>query len=416
MLRYYYKYNQIPVIRSGISPVKDQSIFPYRFVGWNLSTVHTLSISRWISSNIPAVLLPLAFISTFTLTTVLSCSSPEKVDGTRLITDSAGRQLSIPDTVRSVIALKSGTLRLLSYMKVTGLVSHIEGSEQRRNVLYLFANPHLRDLPVIGAGNNYDTELLATAEPDIILATFMPPSEADRLQRLTNKPVLLLDYGDLEVRREKLYATLSLLGKVFYREDRADSLINYIESTIKECSRRAALATEKPGSVYVGGVAYNGAHGLNSTEPDYPPFTWLSLKNVTAGLELRDNNDAPGHEVLFIDPEQLIEWDPDVFFLDATGRQLWETELAEQSVYSLLKVVRTGKLFTVLPYNWNSTNYENLLCNTWYIGCLLMPSVFNDIDYEEKSREVYRMFYGIDIFDKADKYYRPFRQYEVEEN
>jgi len=353
----------------------------------------------------------LAIIMIMAVVVTSSCGSSRQPHEGRLITDSAGRQVTVPDTVKSVIALKSGTLRLLSYMKVTHLVSHIEGSEQRRNVLYLFANPHLRELPPIGAGNNYDTELLAAAAPDLILATFMSPREADRLEQLTRRPVVLLEYGDLGARRTKLYGTLTLLGRIFHREERADTLISYIETTIEECSRRAAAATEEPCSAYIGGVAYNGAHGITSTEPDYPPFAMLSVYNVAAGLGLRVNGDAPGHEVVFIDPEQLIQWNPDILFLDAAGSRIWQEELAAPSVFSPLKALREGKAYTVLPYNWNTTNYENLLCNAWYIGSLLMPSAFGDVDAGQRGREVMQLLYGADIYDKAVDYYQPFRQY-----
>lgn len=342
---------------------------------------------------------------------VSSCGSSQRPHEGRLITDSAGRLVTIPDTVKSVIALKSGTMRLLSYMKVTRLVSHIEGSEQRRNVLYLFANPHLRELPPIGAGNNYDTELLAVAAPDLILATFMSSQEADRLQKLTRRPVVLLEYGNLGEKRNRLYETLTLLGKIFHSEERADTIIRYFETTIDECSRRAAGAREEPCSAYIGGVAYNGAHGISSTKPDYPPFTMLSVNNVAAGLGLRSSNDAPSHEVVFIDPEQLIKWNPDVLFLDAAGSRIWKEELTATSVFSSLKAMQEGRVYTVLPYNWNTTNYENLLCNAWYIGSLLMPSAFGDVDTEQKGREIMRLFYGVDIYDKAVDYYQPFIKY-----
>lgn len=355
------------------------------------------------------------FIVISLVSALCSCGSRGQVKEGRIFTDSAGRQVTIPDTVRSVIALKSGTMRLLSYMKVTSLVSHIEGSEQRRNVLYLFANPHLRELPVIGGGNNYDTELLTIAAPDLILATFMSPAEADRLQRLTRRPVMLLEYGDLGVRKEKFYGTLALLGEVFHMRERADTLIGFFETTMEVCSRRAEQNPGVSRSAYVGGVAYNGAHGINSTEPDYPPFDVLKIRNVAAGLGLRGSSDAPGHEVVFIDPEQLIEWDPDILFLDAAGRQIWEKELAAGSLFSRLSAVRSGEAYTVLPYNWNSTNYENLLCNMWYIGSVLMPEAFGDIIAEDKCREIFRLLYGIDIYDQARDYYRPFTRYEPAE-
>ncbi len=356
-------------------------------------------------SKLP-IFLSLAFVMF-----LVSCSPGSRAgrDG-RLITDYSGRNVMIPDTVRSVIALKAGTMRLLSYMGVTGRVSHIEGSEQRRNVPYLFANPHLRGLPVIGAGNNYDTELLAAAESDLIIATFMSTQEADRLQRLTGKPIILLDYGDMGERRDALYGTLTLLGAIFGLPGRADSIVSYIESTIAGCASRASQATEPRRTAYVGGVAYNGAHGITSTEPDYPPFDILSLKNVAGEPQLRNDKEEPGHLVLFIDQEQLIEWDPDVIFLDATGRQIWQEEITPGVMSNSLSAFRAGEIYTVLPYNWNTTNYENILCNMWYIGSVLLPSAFGDVDVTEKCREIYRFFYGTDIYDKVYDYYRPFER------
>ena len=342
---------------------------------------------------------------------IVSCSPGNRAgrEG-RSVTDYTGRTVVLPDTVHSVIALKSGTMRLLSYMGVTGMVSHIEGSEQRRNVPYLFANPHLRSLPVIGAGNNYDTELLAAAESDLIIATFMSPQEADRLQRLTRKPVILLDYGDLGEQRDAFYATVTLLGDIFRMPERADSIISYFESTINECASRASRATEPRQKAYVGGVAYNGAHGLTSTEPDYPPFNILSLKNVAEEPQQGNDRSEPGHVVIFIDQEQLIEWDPDVIFLDAAGRQIWQEEITPGIMSNSLSAFRNGEAFTVLPYNWNTTNYENILCNVWYIGSVLLPSAFGDVDVAEKCREIYSFFYGIDIYDKVYDYYRPFER------
>ena len=159
----------------------------------------------------------------------------------------------------------------------------------------------------------------------------------------------------------------------------------------------------------MGGVAYNGAHGLTSTEPDYPPFNILSLKNVAEEPQQGNDRSEPGHVVIFIDQEQLIEWDPDVIFLDAAGRQIWQEEITPGIMSNSLSAFRNGEAFTVLPYNWNTTNYENLLCNNWYIGSILMPSAFGHIDYREKCREIFLFFHGRDIWDEVDRYYLPFR-------
>ncbi|MDZ7636495.1 MAG: hypothetical protein U5L72_19550 [Bacteroidales bacterium] len=146
----------------------------------------------------------------------------------RRITDYTGRSITIPDTVRSVIALKSGTMRLLSYMGVTGMVESSRGERAAaQRALPLCQSPPQEPPGSTGAGNHYDTELLASAGSDLIIATFMSPQEADRLQRLTGNPVILLNYGDLGERRDALYFTITLLGDIFRLPERADSIISY---------------------------------------------------------------------------------------------------------------------------------------------------------------------------------------------
>jgi iron complex transport system substrate-binding protein len=173
------------------------------------------------------------------------------------------------------------------------------------------------------------------------------------------------------------------------------------------------MAQEKPVQAYIGGVAYNGAHGITSTEPDYPPFRMLSVRHIAEGSVRKEKKNALSHEVLFTDREQLIEWNPDVLFLDAAGKQIWEEEIAEEVMATSLNALRENRVWTVLPYNWNSTNYENLLCNVWYIGYVLMPSSFSDIDYPEKSREIFIFFHGRDIWDEVNNYYMPFKQLTI---
>ena len=75
-----------------------------------------------------------------------------------------------------------------------------------------------------------------------------------------------------------------------------------------------------------------------------------------------------------------------------------------------MKAFRQKKVFTVLPYNWYTINYENVLCNSWYVGKTIYPEAFADVDIDAKCREIYEVFLGKDVFDEMNKLYRPFRE------
>lgn len=353
-------------------------------------------------SIFPPVIILLALV-------MISCGSHiENADNHRVLEDSSGRKVHLPDSLHSVVALRSGALRLLCYMGMAGRVAYIEGNETRRDVPYLMANPGLRDKPVIGAGNNFDTELLAASDADLIIATFMSSTEADELQRATQKPVFVLEYGDMKENTGQLFKSIGLLGELFYSSGRADSLVRYISNSLEEFKKRSAGNVTV--SAYTGGVAYRGSHGISSTEPGYPSYSFLSIENVAGSLGEVISSPVNMQENAFIDIEQLLIWDPEYIFLDAAGETIWRTEIEKPLLSATLQSFLSGKVYSVLPYNWYTTNYENILCNTWFIGSLVYPASFSDVDIEEKCRDIYRFFLGKDVYDEMKKMYRPFRQ------
>ncbi|MBN1387008.1 MAG: ABC transporter substrate-binding protein [Bacteroidales bacterium] len=326
----------------------------------------------------------------------------------RIIKDSTGRAVRVPDTIKSVVALRSGALRLVCYMGMADRVGYIEGNEKRRNVPYLMAYPGLKEKDVIGAGNNYDTELLAASGAGLIVATFMSGHEADELQKATGKPVFLLEYGDMKNNMDELFKSLTLLGDLFYRQNRADSLVQYINNTINDYKTRSAGNDSV--TAYTGGVAYRGSHGISSTEPGYPPYRFLSVNNVAESLGEVVSSPMSNQENAFIDIEQLLIWDPDYIFLDAAGEPVWHQEIDKRVLRETLGSFSSGNVYSVLPYNWYTTNYENVLCNTWFVGKTVYPDAFNDIDIEAKCREIYSFFLGTDVYDEMYELYSPFRQ------
>ncbi|MBN2667006.1 MAG: ABC transporter substrate-binding protein [Bacteroidales bacterium] len=349
-------------------------------------------------------------VAAMTIVSVSCRYQYESGSATRFVTDAYGRSVTVPDSIRSVIGLGSGALRLICYMDLADRTGYVEGNERKRKIPYILANPELSNLEVIGAGNNYDTELLAAGNADLLITTFKTASEADRLQKLTRKPVFALKYGNLGDGIDDLFNSLALLGKAFGREGRSDSLINYIRETISECGSRVAASDEQEISAYIGGVAFSGSHGITSTLNDYPPFRINSVNNVAAEVLNEAGMSGIRNNNTMVEAEQLIEWDPDFIFLDAAGTAIWKNEINKPVFRSTMKAFGHRRIFTVLPYNWYSINYENVLCNTWFAGKTIFPRAFEDVDIEVKCREIYEFFLGTDIFDAMNELYIPFRE------
>lgn len=333
----------------------------------------------------------------------------------RMVTDAMGRVVEVPDHVDRVIGSGSGCLRLLTFLQAIDVVVAVDDIETKRRTFdarpYALAHPELKELPVFGQFRGHDNPeliLSLSPQPQVIFKTASTAGhDPVELQTKTGIPVIVLDYGDLASKRQQFYDSLRLIGTVLQRQERAEAVITFFETTIADLQQRSLIgATEQRPSVYLGGVAYRGPHGFTSTEPTYPPFRFVNAFNRAAG----DDQEAhlPAHST--VAKEQVVAWDPDILFLDLSTLQMGDQagglyELKNDPAYRTLTAVRHGKVYGVLPYNWYTTNYGSLLANSYFIGTLLHPEGFADIDPRQKADEIYHFLVGKPVFAEMDRFF-----------
>ncbi len=303
------------------------------------------------------------------------------------------REVLIPGKVEKIVGIRAGALRFLTYLDATEMIAGIEEAEKRGKRPYISAYPELLDLPVIGPSMGGDAELILKSGAEVIFMAYTTKGDAETLQKQTGIPVIAIECPEFGIERDTFYASLQLIGKVLNREGRADSLISYIKGSIEDLQARTTNITEEEKvSVYIGGVPYSGIRGLNSTQPYYPPLMFVNTVNVASDINKRLISHVKG---TYIDVEQLLLWDPDFLFIDASGFSLVQKELRENPALSaMLTATKNNRIFTVLPYNNYAINYELMLVNAWYIGKVLYPSRFKDINMDLKAGEILSVFLG----------------------
>lgn len=313
------------------------------------------------------------------------------------ITDALQREVVLPDSVGRIVCIRSSAIRLVTYAGGASLICGIEEQESRPNEFtHIYAHPQLAQLPVIGPGMGGDAELIMAVQPDVIFMSSTTAGDADVLQQRTGIPVITLEYGDLGRNRATFYSSLQLIGKVLHTEAQVDTLIRFIDDQIAELHKRAT-ATVTPSKVYVGGISYKGQKGITSTDPYYAALSYLNAGNVASEIDSAYISPITG---TYIDWEQLIDWDPDVIFIDVGGWPLVKEELkARQSVSRLLHAYRDKQIYTLWPYNNHHTNFGVMLVNAWYAGKVLFPGQFQDISMRDKTNEIMTRFVGAPIAD-----------------
>ena len=326
------------------------------------------------------------------------------------ITDLAGRQLKVPATIERVICSGPGCLRLLSYLQLTQMVVGVDEMEVREDSFdprpYALAYPALSTLPVFGGLRGQDQpELILglTPLPQIIFkAAASMGHDPIALQHKTGIPVIVLDDGDLDSHREQLYRSLRLMAQITGRQERGESVIEYIDHILKDLNNRtASIVPDQQHRAFVGGIAFKGSRGLLSTDPNYLPFALVNAQNIAASPSNRRLSQAD------MDREHLLIRNPDFLFFDLASSQQNQKngfqQLRNNHLYHTLDAVETGQVYGLLPHNWYGKNYGSILSNAYFVGKTLYPEQFKDIDPRSKADEIFNFLLGTPLFNQLNQ-------------
>lgn len=319
------------------------------------------------------------------------------------ITDMAGRDISLEGPIDKVVVIGSA-LRLYTYINGTEKLAGVEKKQQSPETgrPYIIANPELENLPIVGEGfpANPDPELLIEADPDVIIAgDILDVAEIEELQKKIGIPIVVVSRGDSTVFDEDMYKSLEIIGKIVEKEDRAEELIDFMEDCKAELTdlTKDIPEDEKP-SIYVGGLSYKGNHGIESTEGDSPILNTIGAKNVAD--EIGKSNS------IMIDKEQLVKWDPDILVIDENGLALVKEDYKKNpEYYKELAAVKNGQVYAQLPCTSYHKNIETAIANIYFLGKVLYPEEFKDINVIEKTDEIYTFMLGEPLYDiMAEKF------------
>ncbi|MDO5846273.1 MAG: ABC transporter substrate-binding protein [Methanocorpusculum sp.] len=352
----------------------------------------------------------LACIILLTAVITAGCITNETggTDGTQTVTDVFGRTVIVPANLTNVATAGSATARFMVYVDAQNAITSVDLGETRPSRLtyeprpFALANRQFITMPAITDAKTVLPEQLLNLSPQLLILgseSAAGMAEADKITEKTGIPVVMIDEtADLGTKRDRFDANIHLLAKLFGKEQRADEFLTYINETIADLNRRTKDIPDsaKP-TVYIGGVAYSGAHGLTYTEPNYPPFQYVNIENAAAGT---DKSTTLAVEIA---KEKLLEWNPDIIFVDAATLRYTADlnafeSLSNDSLYSGMTAVKNNAVYTAIPYVWNGVNHESSLANAYYVGKVLFPEQFADIDPAKKTDEIYEHFVGKPVF------------------
>lgn len=364
-------------------------------------------------SNLYKILL---FLTAAIIVFFCSCDKNDSTDknGGSYIVDMTGRKVRLPKNIERIVCKGPGTLRLITYLQATDKVVGIEGGFEKQSVSgrpYRIAHQELTALPTIGTAGpspQANSEAVLQVRPDVVFISYAEGRIVKNLQDRTKIPVVVLNPGPLgELNTNNIFQSLELAGKMLGKSERAKQVIDFIKSTENELEQRVKNVSKqnKPG-VYIGGLGYKGSHGITSTQTNYPGLKLLDVYNVAGGLKQQ------GH--ISITKEKLLQWNPDVIFVDGGGIELVLTDYQKNpEFYKSLKAVENNQIYVLLPYNFYTTNIGTALANYFYMGKVLYGYEFEDVNPSEKANMIYSFLVGTGVFEQMQEDYSGFKKLNI---
>ncbi len=345
-------------------------------------------------------------------TTAATANTTEKRENFK-VTDMLGREVEIPGNAHSFACIAAGTLRYYSYVADKNQLAGIEDVEKNwrpEGRPYVSALGDISGLKSIGKGGPQATanaDALIEAAPDVIFSMYnTDKQEADDLQAKTNIPVVVLSYGKDVVFSDDTYKSLELIGKITNHEKRASEVVSYLKDTEADLKKRVNGVAERP-NAYLGALSFKGIKGITGTAGKYMPFDVIGVHNIAEDAGLK----GPYAD---IDKEALIQHNPDNIFIDAEGLSVVKQDYKENpDFYKSLKAVQKGKVYTQMPFHNYYTNIEMAIGDAYYIGTVLYPEQFKDIEPGKKYDEISEKLLGVKTYDKATKLYGPYGQVDL---
>ena len=323
------------------------------------------------------------------------------------VTDMIGRELELtPGSYQRVVCIGAGALRLYSYVGDVSLLCGVEDIDnttlsERPQMFDGVARPYVMvygdtfaALPSCGVGGPNaqaaEAEKILSCAPDIVISQYEDADKADALQAQLGVPVITLRSGPDGVFADELLESLTLLGQVFGREQRAQELIQFIGSQRDDIFSRTAVVADgdKPG-VYICGLGNWGTTNHLMTAPNYKPFEVANIRNAVQDVSVQ------GIQPIEAETFAAIGADMDVMIIDAAAvKNIAPLYAEDPALLDTCKAWQNGQVYLEMAYNAYYTNFEIALANTWFIAKSVYPELFADVDMTQKLDEITEMFLG----------------------
>lgn len=310
-----------------------------------------------------------------------------------------------------LIAIGSSCLQRSFTYEIPGKKGKHIYSEGMNPIRLLY--PFVAELPLVAnSGLPIDLERIAALQPDLIiiregccsLPNLDDPKNQQALLLLESMKIPLVvlkgttqfDPPDLEM----FYKEISILGKIFGQEEKAQTLSQYLKETIDFiASRTRAVSQEKETSVLIMGLSPKAREGGGAavtkgsdTIEGYFIEHLIHAQNAFQGKGGRNSS-------MMLNTEQVLAINPDVIVLPTASGYHPPEELYDAPYYAKFSSLSAVRAKRVIALPWTPCNCSKRIefpLELLMMGKITYPNAFEDIRIAEWSLDFYQKIYGTD--------------------
>ena len=331
------------------------------------------------------------------------------------VTDLAGRQVDIPDSVHRIILGEGRLVYALAplekqhlFDRIVGWQGEFRGADTQSYDQYLATFPQAANIALIGktTADTVSPERVLDLHPDLAILTISghgPGKSSELVAQLESAhiPVIFVDFRADPLR--DTVPSMQILGRVLHREHEADDYVAFYQSHLRRVTERmAAVPQAQRPKVFIEMLAamresccHTAGRGNMGAFIDA-----AGGQNIAAPL-------LPGY-IGDIDLEKVISADPDIYIADGTkgpkasgpglrmGAEVTPAlarasleKVMDRPGISTLRAVTSGHAYG-LWHSFYDSPYNILAVEVmakWF-----HPTLFADVDPDATQRELYTRF------------------------
>lgn len=306
---------------------------------------------------------------------------------TKTVTDCIGREVEIPKDPQRVACLYAPTAHTMAMLdeeeKIVGAPRGVKS-----DVLMQMKYPEITEVAVPHQEGSINAEELLRIDTDLILVGRSIAENEGETEKLDEVgiPYMVIDYENIE----ELENSIIVMGKIFNKEKKAQSYIDFAHETEKIVEEKLGNVNEKEKpQVYHSvneAIRTDEAGGICAEIMDEAGVTDIS---ASEGIK------AEGDKT-YVTLEEIYKWDPDAIINNESS--VTEYMLTD-SKWEGLTAVKNKKVYT-LPVGasrWCHPGSIEAHMGILAVAEMFYPEKFKDFDMKSYVADYYEEYFGLKL-------------------